>query len=518
MDGDTIVILGIPVDNLGMDATVERIFSMIDAYAADGVARQVATVNVDFVVNTLAWCLGRVRHPELVDILRRADLVTADGMPIVWVSRLLGNPLRERVAGADMVPRLAAKAAQRGKSIYLLGGRPGVGEEAAGVLKQRYPQLRIAGVDSPFIHVDSESLEWADEEDQPIVERINKVRPDILLIAFGNPKQEVWFDRNRSRLKVPVSIGIGGTFEFIVGTVRRAPKWIQRTGFEWLYRITQDPKRLWKRYFIGFFKFGLLVLPSILYYRYRRLLMGIADRSDPDCGHSTPLLVSTRSSFKVIKFPERFDVAFLDRGGGNQLTAHDQNANMVLDFRRTSFIDSSALGFMVRLWRHRTENRKNLFFLGVGPILENFFKLNRMWDLFQDHLFQDFGAIFASIEKGGPQPSFYYILQVESGFMLLQLFGRLDAARMSELDVNAFLADMGEKNCILDLTNLTFVDSSGLSLFLKLQKHLTHNEKRFVICGLNNNVKQMFRITKLNRLFRMSTDIPSAEKELEQAT
>ena len=119
MSYNSIAILGIPIENLNIDETVEHIFAMIDAYNRDKRPRQVATVNVDFVVNTLTWRLKYVRHPELLDILRRADLVTADGMPIVWTSKLLGVPLKDRVTGADLVPKLTQEAARRQKSIYL---------------------------------------------------------------------------------------------------------------------------------------------------------------------------------------------------------------------------------------------------------------------------------------------------------------------------------------------------------------------------------------------------------------
>ncbi len=145
MGHDTIAILGIPIDNLTMEETVERIFAMIEAYANDGRPRQVATVNVDFVVNTLSWRLSRIRHPELLDILRRADLVTADGMPIVWTSKLLRTPLKERVTGADLVPRLAEEAAKRQKSIYFLGGLGDVGKKAAELLRGSLSRLEDCG-------------------------------------------------------------------------------------------------------------------------------------------------------------------------------------------------------------------------------------------------------------------------------------------------------------------------------------------------------------------------------------
>ena len=515
---DTIIVLGIPVDNLDMNATVERIFSMIDSFAADGVPRQVATVNVDFVVNTLTWRLDRIRHPELIDILRRADLVTADGMPIVWISKLLGTPLTERVTGADLVSCLTEEAARSGKSIYLLGGREGVGEAAAEILTKRYPQLRIAGIDSPFVHVENESLEWAAEDDLPIIDRINRAGPDILLIAFGNPKQEVWFHRNRKKLQVPVSIGIGGTFEFIAGTVRRAPPWIQKTGFEWLFRISQDPKRLWKRYFVGFFKFGLMMLPAIIYDRHRRRIMkaGNNDTQDLPSGHAEPVQETICPSFKILHMPARFDVSFLHSDGGPQLEEQSADTRLVLDFNDTDFIDSSGLGLLVRLWRQSSEQHRSLFFLNVGPVLERFFKLNRMWDLFQDRIFSRVEEIGSSMEDAGTRPPFSHALGMESGIAVLKLYGRLDAAQMAGLDLDGLLADIGPTHGILDLSELNFVDSSGLALFIKLQKHMTRAEKQLVLCNPNDPVKQMLRITRLEKLFRQAPDLPSAVKQLEQ--
>jgi len=517
MEHDTIVLLGIPVDNLSIDETVDNIFSMIDAYARDGIPRQVATVNVDFVVNTLKWRFGHIRHPELIDILRRADLVTADGMPIVWMSKFMGNPLKERVAGADLIPRLVEKAANRQKSIYFLGGRGGVGNQAAQLLKRRYPDLRIAGVDSPFVHVDGEELEWAEDEDLPIIEHINRSGADILLIAFGNPKQEVWFDRNRKHLKVPVSIGIGGTYEFIVGSVSRAPEWIRKTGFEWVYRITQDPKRLWKRYFFGFFKFGLMVLPAILYYRYQRLLNNLFCRKDLLIENKPePPTVSTQSFIKIIKLPDRFDAAFLDKSREDIEEILGRISNTVLDFSKTSFIDSTGLGFLIKLWRHISKEEKALYMFGVNTTIANFFKVNRLWDLFKENIYDNLNEILSMIKEKITLPLFYFVMESKPDFMLIRLFGRLDAAQMSGFDLESMFKDIGDRNCIVDLKDLAFIDSSGLILFIKLQKHLVNNNKDFIMCDLNENVKQMFRITRLIQLFRIGPDISSAKKELEK--
>jgi exopolysaccharide biosynthesis WecB/TagA/CpsF family protein len=210
----------------------------------------VATLNVDFVVNAVGgWPFGG--DDELWGYLKSADMVTADGMPIVLLSKLLRDPLPERVTGADMVPAICRRFAEEGLSVYVLGGDKDAVEEAFAKL----PPVKVAGVDPAFVKID--------EEQPEIVERINAAEPDILFVALGNPKQELWMGRNSAKLKAGVMIGVGGTFNFIAGRVRRAPRWMQRCGLEWIYRIIQEPGRLWRRYAYGLVKFSWLSLRSL---------------------------------------------------------------------------------------------------------------------------------------------------------------------------------------------------------------------------------------------------------------
>jgi N-acetylglucosaminyldiphosphoundecaprenol N-acetyl-beta-D-mannosaminyltransferase len=237
-----VVILGVPVDILTTDEALDRVDEMVAAGRATGRVHQVATVNADFVVNAL-------HDPELRRILQRADMTTADGMPIVWGGRLLGAPLPDRVTGVDLIPPLAGRAAERGYSLFLLGARPGVAARAAEKLVARNPGLRIAGVLSP---PQSPLVEM----DPGLVAEINAACPDILLVAFGNPKQEKWIAMHAPALRVPVCIGVGGTLDFIAGETRRAPRWMRQRGLEWLFRLAQEPRRLWRRYAHDLASFG----------------------------------------------------------------------------------------------------------------------------------------------------------------------------------------------------------------------------------------------------------------------
>ena len=252
-------LFGIPVSRVTETEAVDRIVAMANEHrSVFPVSRSpffVATLNVDFVANAVSgWPFGG--NDELWGYLKEADFVTADGMPIVLLSRLMRCALPERVTGADMVPQICRRCAESGLSVYVLGGDREAVEEAFKKLEVGSCKLRVAGIDPAFVKLD--------EEQPEIIERINAAKPDVLFVALGNPKQELWMGRNKAKLDVGVMIGIGGTFNFLAGRVKRAPLWMQKSGLEWIYRIIQEPGRLWRRYAYGLVKFGWLSLRSLL--------------------------------------------------------------------------------------------------------------------------------------------------------------------------------------------------------------------------------------------------------------
>ena len=255
------VVLGMRFDALTVPQAMDRFFELAAAPRGPRGCRVAATVNVDFVVNTYCATKSTPRNPALANVLRRAELVIADGMPLVWLSRLLGTPLPERVTGADLVPLIAERAAKEHVKLYFLGGAEKYTRMAADILTQRYPGLEIAGIDTPFVKLDAPD---AAELDREICRKINESGASILLIGFGNPKQEIWVERNRANLNCGIAIGIGGTFNFIAGAVKRAPDWMRKSGTEWIFRIIQEPGRLWKRYGFGLLVFNTMALSAFL--------------------------------------------------------------------------------------------------------------------------------------------------------------------------------------------------------------------------------------------------------------
>lgn len=219
-------ILGVRVDDVTMEETLALVGRMVQA----GGVHQIVTVNPEFIMRAS-------REPPFVGVLERADLAIPDGQGLLWAARLLGQPLRARVAGSDLLPLLAERSAEEGFSLYLLGAAEGVAQETARRLAERYPGVRIVGQ-----HAGSPRP----EDDDDSCERISAGRPDVLLVAYGAPAQDLWIARNEPRLRVPVAIGVGGSFDFIAGVQKRAPAWMRRHGLEWLYRLIRQPSR-WRR-------------------------------------------------------------------------------------------------------------------------------------------------------------------------------------------------------------------------------------------------------------------------------
>jgi N-acetylglucosaminyldiphosphoundecaprenol N-acetyl-beta-D-mannosaminyltransferase len=215
----------------------------------------VFTPNVDHIVNAES-------NADLRAAYDVADLAIPDGQWVVWASRLLGTPLPARVAGSDLALPLARMAAERGRSIYLLGGAPGAGEEAAARL-QRDTGVRVCGFDASRIDLAS--------PDDSVARRIAQARPDFVFVALGCPKQEIWCLRHRDLLRPAVLLGVGATVDFLAGRIRRAPRWMSRSGLEWLFRLALEPRRLAHRYLVNDPRFLALLLRTLRLPRSARI-------------------------------------------------------------------------------------------------------------------------------------------------------------------------------------------------------------------------------------------------------
>ena len=226
--------------NLNLDRDdVDQVVDRLERFVEEGRPHQVATINLQFL------SLARA-DPEFARIVNGCDLVVVDGMPLIWMSRLKREPIGSRVTGHDLLERCAALAQRRGHSIFLLGGRPRAAEDAVQRLRAAYPGLRVTSTEGGRVSEAGEA-----EEPEELKRLIRDSKPTFLFVAFACPKQELWIRRNLDELGVPVCVGIGGTLDIFTGRLSRAPAWMQRWSLEWVYRLRQEPRRLWRRYILG---------------------------------------------------------------------------------------------------------------------------------------------------------------------------------------------------------------------------------------------------------------------------
>ena len=228
---EPVEIWGVPVASVDYD----RVMDLVD----DLIERREPSF---FITANLHYAMLTARYSQLKEVNNRAAFIVADGMPIVWYSRLIGRGLPKRLAGAHLIFMLSRRAARRGHSLFLLGGSPGLAEKTANTLTNAYPGLRIVGIESPLLD------RMTEQEHEHLTWKIRTARPDLLLTALGQPTGELWLARNYRSLGVPVCAQLGASFDFVAERTRPAPRWTQRLHAEWLHRILRQPKKLIPRY------------------------------------------------------------------------------------------------------------------------------------------------------------------------------------------------------------------------------------------------------------------------------
>jgi N-acetylglucosaminyldiphosphoundecaprenol N-acetyl-beta-D-mannosaminyltransferase len=464
-----VALLGVPFDNLTLAQAIDRIEGMI----ASQRPHYVVTANVDF-------CVQAILDVELRRILFDAHLVLCDGTPLVWASRLFGNPLPERVAGADLVPLLIQRAVEQDYRVYFLGGSPQAAEQAVARLKTIHPELNIAGHYSPPFRP------LLDMDHDAICERIHAARPDLLFVSFGCPKAEKWMAMHYRRLGVPVTMGVGATIDFLAGNMRRAPAWMQRFGAEWLYRLCQEPRRLWSRYANDIRRVGLPFLAQLWSQR-----LTFAQRRD---GSHTTITMFEPTWIRVC-VPPRFDWRTLaeDASVWKELGAQ----HCLLDLSEVEFIDSTALAALIQLQR-AFQSWRLVLLAPSEPVMSVLrrFKLEQFFEIATDTIeARDLIAAASIVEKAasefsGPVPPL--IWRGELTAMNAEDFWTSTREQIDSL------CSRGETHIDVDLSGLRFIDSTGLGIMLRARRYVQGPGATLRFINPQPNVRNVLRVARLD--------------------
>lgn len=474
-----IVMLGVPFDNVTTQQALKRIEEMVESRRP----HYLATANVDFAVQAL-------HDEELRHILLDAHMVVCDGMPLVWASKWLGNPLRERVAGSDLVPMLLQIAERKGYRVFFLGGSREVAQRAAANAAAKHPLLQIAGVHSP-------PFAPLQEMDHPaICRRIRESGADLLFVSFGCPKQEKWISMNYRSCGVPVTVGVGATIDFLAGTMKRAPRWMQVTGLEWIFRLAQEPRRLFKRYATDLAIFGTEIVRQAWQMRQRR---AAAQPLSPE---------RLTAKADVLTLPERLDAAEVrDRETTWQFWL-DHTGPLVLDASGVTFVDSTGVGLLVRLRRNARNRNLPLVVAAASDVFKRTLSLMRLDGAFT--FADDIESARAEISEAQTRRP----TGLESvNFDAVSSMAWQNEITATEVDevwrrTEILLAGSelhGGSSIVIDLARVKIIDSAGIGLMIRVKKHARFRLLDVRFANATPRIRELLRVVKLEDYLLDST-------------
>lgn len=467
-----VAILGIPFDVVSNEEAVARVQEMV----ASRQPHYAVTANVDFLVQALC-------DLELRRIFLEAHLVLCDGTPLVWASRLLGNPLPERVAGADLVPQLIRVAVEKNYRVFFLGGTPDVSAQAVARVQAQYPALNLGHYSPPF----GPLLEMNHGE---IVRRVRAARPDLLFVSFGCPKAEKWIAMHYRSLNVPVVMGVGATIDFLAGRVKRAPLWMQRMGAEWIFRLLQEPRRLFRRYASDLWHFGLAIVAQWWQTQSR------PRRSEAVLRSQTIMVEPT---WRRIQAPERLDADAVRRDALLWQKAAGDRRDCLLEMTGTKFIDSTGVGWLVRLQKSLQASGRDLVLLAPSSSVLQVLRLMLLQDFFM--IAADAVAARELAEARKQERS----AQVTNGAKRPLLWqGEITAAnaeavwQQTRAEINSMSS--WRKRWDIDLSQVRFIDSSGLGVMIRAKNYAPRRGARICFWGASPAVRNVLRVSNLESL------------------
>ncbi len=534
MNSDSIVILGVPVDNLNEEEAISRLFSMARAYDEDGRPRIAVAVTAETIIRLRASAnkkpAGETHLLEnggfLINTLRNADLMIPVGLPVAWASRILGIKLKKRISAAGFFTHFLETAFLAGKSTLLLQkSPPGKQYSKTGLryggffLTRPEPYTLHGGVihaqDLPDISRSTASPPGAVSLES-IHEYVNSAGVDFLIIDINHPNQAAWFEQSKNRIHVPVILLVSGT-----GEIHRAAGKTRYTGGR--TAAQGGPCAEKKSLSTGFVKplyhhyvqLGLLVLPLVIYQKYNQAVFSLRHQPStiPSIKSASPKTMRGLS-IKIISMPDPLDASVTEDIRAKIRKMSQIAPKIVLDFSRVNFMDSSGLGLLMGLCRASSAENRETFLTGVKPKIYHFFRLTKTIDFFEDRIMQSPFDVVETIKERASSSSFYYLSLIRSNAVILNLYGKLDAGELMDINAEILLDQVSGKDAIINLTDLAFMDSAGIRFLVKLHRHVSGGDGIFIICGMQGKVRKLFSIVGLDRLFIMENDLASAELTL----
>lgn len=493
--------MGIPVNFLTRESFTEELESLFKEYHKDKRPRFITSINAYFFTHLQGWSLNRPTHKELLHILRNTDLISIDSSYLLMVCKLLGINQKVSFSCEELLETTAEFLNREKLSVYLLGGKEKVTQEALAKLRANYPNLKIAGSSTPLIVTKGERLEESQERDHLIIESINKSEADLLILQLGHPKQEIWFQRIRSRLNVPLVMGIGGAFERYIQKAPSAPEWVEKWNLQKTYTDILKPLANALIHSLDTLKYIGWLFPLTIFNAVNKLIAESFGKKINPLQERGYFFLSTNRSITVIPFPTLFSKRRFEEIA-NLIQEAVEEDHIVLDFQFLRHLDPQGIGFLMELRRWCELTNKKLFIIGVTSDLTTLLKLHGAWNYFEKLICKDASDVLYRMSGKYilNYLEIYESIYQERDEVVVSFFGALNFQEEEQLLLK-LKPILDQKNCVLNLTYCTEINNLGIGFLIKIHDFQAKNNRALTLLGVSRAVKLQLKQAKVDTLF-----------------
>ncbi len=491
-----ILLLGIPVDRIERGELESNIERLIESSLNDKQTKFATTITALFLGKLSGFVLNDRTMPEVVSSLRHADFIGIHSKELQLIAKLLGNNVETLVSPEELLLASASLLGKYKQSMFLLGWNKDLTENIAQTLKIDFPGLKIAGIEAPGIDTKGLGLNESIQADDAIIEMINEAGPTILALSLGHPKLEIWLERIKDRLKIPLIIGVGGSFERYLARKEGKPS-SQRSLVSW---------QKWKQKTTSFLHYCFWLPPLLAFNMFNHLAYNFIFKKFQKAPIVRPyLFLSKKESIYIAPFPP-----FVNRASWEgQLKAMDEafeHDNIVLDFEAVRHINPSGMGLLHAIWRRMRGKNKNLFYIGINGDIRCLLKLNGAWDMIEESVKEGADEVLESLsintEDNLLDKRIFLSIDQSENQTTLSFFGRIQSYNMEEASGFQLEPLLDGRNLIVNLDHCTSINNLGFGFLLNLREHQKRQGKSLVIENVSPFAKNQFKYYQLDSYFK----------------
>ncbi|MEI8365463.1 MAG: WecB/TagA/CpsF family glycosyltransferase [Parachlamydiaceae bacterium] len=482
-----LAIFGVPVGNTDLHNALLDCIKVVQKADQTQYTFHVTSAECMPIATCYGWWPSSVNDANLLSIIRQADLSLASNKFLRTVIRCLGSSLAQAITTDQLLLSLCQVLGQKEKSIFLLGDADKAMKRIAIKCHDDFRGLRVVGVVSSPIFTEGEDLANSDERDALLVEQINASRTDVLAVCLGSPKQELWFERVRRRLNVPIVFTLGDRLGPLAGEI---PVKQHQTLDEFMKTA------------VNIAKLSFMTASLIFYHTINRSLFHLFYKTNTStqCSKNTQLFLSAHRSIAFISLPELIDASNV----GELKQRFDEASNhdvVVFDFLSVRHIQPEGFHLLIEAWLQRKEQQKEIY--GFCPIsdIKSLMKVHHSWDLLKDTICDSAKTLMSRLSSRGELTAFFDTFMQEGHRVIISILGALDNRTDYDTYLRKLTPIIGSKECIFDLRYCTSIDNSGFAFLLTLRKQLLSHDHCLTLSSVNSTLRYQLRETKLDKLF-----------------